>query len=530
MKLYTVEQIREIEKLAVQSGFSEKQLMESAAESALDLIFNEMPDNANDIVIFCGTGNNGGDGYTLAKLAAIEEGCRVRVRHVGPLNKLSKLTQKALEACQKVGIDIKKFDENEDLYAEIYVDALLGTGIKNNVTKEYEKAIEFINNRFGTFCLSLDVPSGIDANTGKILGTAVHADTNITFIGQKAGLMTGEGSDHAGDVALSQLKIPDRLFDFFNKSTAETIDPGELIFKMPFRKKHMHKGFFGHVLIIGGDIGMSGAPLMAGLGALRSGAGLVTIATHPEHANYISPNHPELMCYGVSTAADLKPLMERATVIVIGPGLGQKTWGKTLLQAALKTMKPLIVDADALNLLSKNPIKKDHWILTPHPGEAGRLLDIETSQVQEDRYAAIRELQKRFGGIVILKGAGTLIKNNIDDIIKVCVLGNPGMATGGMGDVLTGVVAGLVAQDVSPEHAAECAVYFHAASGDTAAIENGMRGMMATDLLPFIQKAVNFHPDIFLGKKTEHFNPAFDSDYEDDDDFFDEGPDDFVSH
>lgn len=528
MKIYTIEQIRCLENLAIQSGISGKQLMQEAANAALCLLVNELPETMNDMIVFCGTGHNGGDGYTLAKLAAIEEGYRVRIRYVGSLNKLSKLTQKAMEACQKMGLEIKKFDKNERLHASIYVDALLGIGIKNNVSAEYAEPIKFINNREGPFCLSLDVPSGIDANTGEILGIAVQADTTITFIGQKTGLLTGDGYGYSGDIAFSDLKIPQQLLDTIDTHWAETIDPVELLFKMPFRKRHMHKSDFGHVLIIGGEVGMSGAPLMAGLGALRSGAGLVTLATHPQHANYLNIHHPELMCHGVLNKTDLTPLIDKATVIAIGPGLGQNTWGKSLFDAVLKTKKPLVVDADALNILAKKPIKKDHWIITPHPGEAARLLGTDTSSIQNNRYLAVSELQQCFGGIAILKGCGTLIKDDIDDIIKVCSSGNPGMATAGMGDILTGVIAGLIAQHIPLHEAAECAVYFHAAAGDAVADNHGMRGMMATDLLPYIQKAVNFDPEIIFGKKMD--SPEENDEKDDDHDFFDKGTDGFVSH
>ena len=353
MKLYTTKQIRELENLAIRGGISEGELMHRAAASALQLIIDNTPPVFNEIVIFCGTGNNGGDGYTLAKLAAVEEGYRVRIRYFGDLSKLKGEAKFAMHECQKLGIEIQPFSKHEDLYEPIYVDALLGIGLNGTVTKEYQDCIEYINDRFGPFCLSLDVPSGICADTGKVMGKVVHADATITFIGNKQGIVTGDATGFCGDLAVSELGIPESLFDVIADHAAETIDPTKLVLKIPFRKAHMHKGYFGHVLVIGGNIGMSGAAQMTGLGALRAGAGLVSIATHPDHAKLINIAHPELMCHGVKDEKELKPLIEKATVIAIGPGLGQDEWANNLLDVALKCDKPLVVDADALNILSK---------------------------------------------------------------------------------------------------------------------------------------------------------------------------------
>jgi NAD(P)H-hydrate epimerase len=258
------------------------------------------------------------------------------------------------------------------------------------------------------------------------------------------------------------------------------------------RPREAHKGNFGHVLIVGGDYGMAGSVRLSGEAALRSGAGLVSIATRPEHAFAISGACPELMARGVFDAKEIEPLLERATVVVVGPGLGKDNWGKSLLESVLKTTLPLVVDADALNQLADTPRVRDNWILTPHPGEAARLLQQTVSEVQKNRILAIQLLQQRYQGISVLKGTDTLILGNLN-ITDCCQAGNPGMATGGMGDVLSGVIAALVAQGLSLHQAASLGVCAHATAGDSVATKTGQRGMMARDLLQEIRLCLNPH-------------------------------------
>jgi len=254
------------------------------------------------------------------------------------------------------------------------------------------------------------------------------------------------------------------------------------------RPRAAHKGEFGHVLVVGGDYGMGGACRLAGEAALRAGAGLVTLATRPEYAFAITGNCPELMCHGIETAEDLDPLLARATVVAVGSGLGQKTWGASLFARVLESALPLVVDADALNQLALNPQTRANWILTPHPGEAARLLEKTIDEIQTNRIKAVQLLQAQYHGIIVLKGAGTLVTNS--EGVSVCTAGNPGMATAGMGDVLAGVIAALVAQGLSLQEAASLGVVVHATAGDIAA-KLGERGMMARDLLAGIRTCLN---------------------------------------
>jgi ADP-dependent NAD(P)H-hydrate dehydratase / NAD(P)H-hydrate epimerase len=259
---------------------------------------------------------------------------------------------------------------------------------------------------------------------------------------------------------------------------------------LPKRRRDTHKGDFGHVLVIGGDYGMGGAVRMAAEAAMRVGAGLVTVATRPEHLNVVTGARPEIMCSQVADANDLTPLLERSTIVVIGPGLGLSDWAQSLLAAVEQSALPVVVDADALNLLAQNPTSSDRWILTPHPGEAARLLDQTTEQVQADRYYAVSQLQQRYGGVAVLKGAGTLVQA-ADTITALCSAGNPGMASGGMGDVLSGVLGGLLAQKHSLLEAAEIGVMVHSMAADHAAEQGGERGLLATDVLQQLRLLVN---------------------------------------
>lgn len=255
------------------------------------------------------------------------------------------------------------------------------------------------------------------------------------------------------------------------------------------RARDSHKGCFGHVLIVGGNSGMIGAVRLAGEAALRVGTSLVSVATKPEHVTAIVSGCPEIMVHGIKKPKELKKLANKATVIVIGPGLGQTAWSKKLFEQTLALPQPKIIDADGLNLLAKNPKKSTEWILTPHPAEAARLLNNSVEYIQNDRIHAVQQLQQTYDGTAILKGAGSLIAT--EKTLSICHAGNPGMASGGMGDVLSGVIGGLLAQGLLPQQAAELGVYLHAYAADLAAAQLGERGLIARDLLPYLHQLVN---------------------------------------
>lgn len=258
---------------------------------------------------------------------------------------------------------------------------------------------------------------------------------------------------------------------------------------LPKRPQQSHKGDFGHALIIGGDHGMAGAVRLAGEAALRVGSGLVSVATRPEHLDVVCAERPELMCHGIAHGNQLQSLLERATVLAVGPGLGRGYWGKQIWHSLRNVTLPMLVDADGLYHLAEKPMQNSQWILTPHPGEAARLLGITTADIQADRMQAAIAIQKKFNGVCVLKGSNTIVVS-FDGSSYVCKSGNPGMASGGMGDVLSGVITGLMAQHVKLTDAAQLGVFLHAEAGDLAA-NHGQRGMLALDLMPYLRQLVN---------------------------------------
>ncbi|MDN5924051.1 MAG: NAD(P)H-hydrate dehydratase, partial [Xanthomonadales bacterium] len=332
-------------------------------------------------------------------------------------------------------------------------------------------------NASGVPVLSLDVPSGLSADHGQPLGPCIRATATASFVAWKRGLFTAQAGDYCGALSLHDLALPQAAY------AAQQAD-AHLLRIQPLPPRHLdsNKGNYGHVLAIGGDLGMAGAIRLCAEASLRCGAGLVSVATRAVHISAINAARPELMAHAVEDGAALKPLLERASVLALGSGMGQGDWGQFVWRAALETGKPMVLDADGLNLLSTQPRSlPQHTVLTPHPGEAARLLDTDVTAVQADRYAAVRSLAAKFQCVAVLKGSGSLMANPAGEV-AVCPWGNPGMASGGMGDVLTGVIAGLLAQGLTPWQAACLGVGLHARAGDVAA-QAGQRGLLASDLL-----------------------------------------------
>jgi NAD(P)H-hydrate epimerase len=334
----------------------------------------------------------------------------------------------------------------------------------------------------------VDIPSGLHADTGLVLGRAVHATLTVTFIGRKLGCYVGAGPARVGRIVFDSLEVPRVVYEGI-VPLARRLDESVVAQALPPRARTAHKGSNGHVLVIGGAAGMGGAVRLAGEAALRAGAGLVTVAAHP-HSLGMAALRPELMSLALDSARDLGAMLERASVVALGPGLGQSSWAVEILEAVLAAGKPLVLDADALNLLARHPGARADWVLTPHPGEAARLLGISVDDVQSDRLAAVSPLSARYGGTVVLKGAGTLVSTQ-GEVPWLCDRGNPGMAVAGMGDVLTGVIAGIAAQCGDLALAARAGVFVHAAAGDRDAAGGGERGMTAGDVIAGLRDCVN---------------------------------------
>ena len=402
--LYSTSAVRELDRIAIQErNIAGLELMERAGQAAFDLMCERWP-QAKRLVVICGMGNNGGDGYILARLAKQAQ-LDVRIMQLGDKSNLKGDALVAATKCHALDLQSEPYQPHLIEKADVVVDALLGTGLDREVDGDWRIAIEDINS-MSDATLSLDIPSGLNADTGAVMGVAVKADACITFIAMKQGLLTAEGPALCGELSFSDLGVAEDIYEQVPAS-ARRVSVDELKTFLARRERSTHKGQCGHVLVIGGDYGFAGAVRMAAEAAMRVGAGLVTVASRPEHALNIPLARPELMTSAVASAEDLNPLLGRANVIVIGPGLGQSEWASSLIAKTLQTKLPLVIDADALNLLSLEPCVSDHWVLTPHPGEAARLLACSSEEVQADRFAAAKAIQKNYGGVCVLKGSGS---------------------------------------------------------------------------------------------------------------------------
>jgi len=501
---YSSEAVHEIDYLMVEQGFvdSSYNLMNRAAQALLDFIKRNFSDISH-MSIICGAGNNAGDGYVLARLVKLQEQkSQLKIHLISVVNS-EKLSGDALQAYHdwlECGGNVDSMANAHFSSTDLIVDALIGTGLNRALEDEWYDAVEMINNSRKPV-LAVDIPSGLDANTGATHGIAVQADHTLTFIGQKMGMYTAQARYHCGKIHFASLGVANTLYNQIAHS-AILMAWKNLAHKLPCRSPTSHKGDHGHLLIIGGDYGMSGACRIAGEAALRTGAGLVSIATRRDNINAVNSARPELMVHGIETSQDLEPLLKKATTIAIGPGLGIDQWGMALLDKVIKLLKQqsksdgkkttCIIDADALNIMAQHnmAIQNPDIIYTPHFGEACRLLKYasEIPSVETDRFAMIKNLRQKYYGNFILKGAGTLV--NLDDEIYICPYGNEGMASAGMGDCLTGIIGALLAQKLSPSDAARLGVCLHAKAGDLTALE-GKNGMIVSDLLPKIRQLMN---------------------------------------
>ena len=484
-EVYSAASVRAMDRHAIeQAGIAGYTLMQRAGSAAFDTLRRCWP-GVSRIAVLCGAGNNAGDGYVLARRARAA-GLDVRV---AALTEPRRLRGDAAQAHADFAADGGQAGADDAITldgAELVVDALLGTGIDRPVDGAYRACIERTNGT-GLPVFALDIPSGLDADTGMPQGVAMRATRTLAFIALKSGHYLGFAPDYVGLLELAGLDIPAGILE------AETpvlmrIDGCLAAAALPPRRRTAHKGEHGRVLVVGG-FAMAGAARLAGEAALRTGAGLVTIATSRENAGPIVAARPELIVTAATSGNDLARLLAAADAVAIGPGLGSGRPARRTFDAAADAGRPLVVDADALSLLAAEPRRREHWILTPHPGEAARLLGTDAAVVQRDRHEATRAIAERFGGICVLKGAHTLVQGP-GALPRVCDRGNPGMATAGSGDVLTGVIAALLAGGCEPLLAASAGVFLHAEAGDRAA-RAGMRGLIAGDLIGQLQGVVN---------------------------------------
>ncbi|MCF6263256.1 MAG: NAD(P)H-hydrate dehydratase, partial [Xanthomonadales bacterium] len=407
VRLYTAAAVRELDRLAIEEyGLPGYTLMQRAGAFMFAQLLRRLagvkPADCNWLVI-CGAGNNAGDGYIIAKLAT-EAGYQVIVVALHAANQLKGDAQLAAESWQQEYeiFDWQSFQSQlNNTHFDVCVDAILGTGLDRPLEGIYRDAVEWLNRQI--LVAAVDIPTGLSADTGAIASVAVNAAITCSFIGRKQGLYTADGCDSCGEIFFSDLSAPQQIF---SQVVANTWLLSRYPEQLPTRAANSHKGSYGHVLLCGGQPGMSGAVMLTGEAALRAGAGMVTIATVAEHAGNINLARPELMVRATEDAAALELIARKADVLVIGPGLGTGEWGRRCLQVLLQLdtdiglggglsnrlgngLRPLVVDADGLNLLASQPVARGNWVLTPHPAEAARLLGLTTAEIQADRFAAV---------------------------------------------------------------------------------------------------------------------------------------------
>ena len=484
--LYRASQARELDSIAInQCGIPGIELMNRAGSAAFDELCSRWPD-ASEIVVVCGAGNNAGDGYVVARLA-FEKGFTVRLVALTNPDDLQGDALTAWGAARAAGLTTEDFNQTSLTHADVVIDAIFGTGLDRNVEGRWAEVIDAINDA-AVPVLAIDIPSGLHADSGTVMGCAIQAEATVSFIGLKQGLFTGAGVEYCGAVGFDDLGVPASVYQQFD-AASQRIDWLKLRGCLPDRARNAHKGLYGHSLIVGGDYGMAGAVRMAAEAAARVGSGLTSVATRAEHVPAMAAARPEVMWHGVANSADLRQLIEPASVIAIGPGLGQDDWAIELLNTVLQSGKPLVIDADALNLLAYEPIQYSNWVLTPHPGEAARLLGFSNREINQQRFDSVKAIAERFSAVTVLKGAGSLICNP-EGKIALCSDGNPGMASGGMGDVLTGIIASFIAQGFDLFDAASMGVSLHAATADRVAV-SGERGMLAGDVIAALRQMIN---------------------------------------
>jgi len=504
MKIVNSDIMKELDRKTIQEhGIPGETLMERAGEGVFMAIKKNFSEEiSRGVTIVCGKGNNGGDGFVVGRLLLQDNirvntfilGCKEDIKGDARLNldRLIKLNAHIIEVSS--GDDLRK---NAGIMEKsgLIVDAIFGTGLGSGVTGIHRDAIEFINS-LGKPVVSIDIPSGLSSDTGKILGSAVNADLTVTMGLPKLGQFLGSGIDNVGDLTVVDIGIPFTLVDSVSFPYT-LLDESELSGLFPRRRKGSHKGDFGHLLILAGSVGKTGAAALTAMAAVRTGAGLVTIGVpesiYPIIASRLNEAMPEPLpetgAGTLSSRADkrIKELLEGKDALAVGPGLSTHSdTKKLLLNLVEKAEIPMVVDADGVNNLSGSLRSlgkaKAARILTPHPGEMARLIKSTNRKVQEDRIRTARDFAKEHGVVLVLKGARTIIADPKGNI-SINSSGNPGMASGGMGDVLTGMIGSLLAQGFSPYDAARAGVFLHGWAADRVADELGEAGMSASDLL-----------------------------------------------
>ncbi len=510
MRAATAAQMREIDRIAINDyGIPGVVLMENAGVSVvrmLELKWESLTERK--FCILAGKGNNGGDGYVIARHLS-NQGAKVKVFLLGEKTDVSGDAQINLDIIDKMGIDTIEISSERDwdkvrvavTFSDCLIDALLGTGFRGDVSGDMARLIDIIN-AAGKPVVAVDIPSGVEADTGRVCGKAVQASYTVTFGLPKPGLILYPGAEYTGELTVADIGIPTAVIA--GQDIKQNIIMADAVRAIiPRRSPAAHKGMSGRVLVVAGSRGLSGAAAMAAEGALRAGAGLVTLAAPGSLQDVLAMKLTEVMTKPLAeieagsisreAVSDIIRLSAGNDVLAIGPGVGREEETAVAVREIITTAEcPIVIDADALNALAGNTKLLNECaalpVLTPHPGEMARLTGLSTESVNADRIAITRQAAAEWGSIVVIKGASTVVAFP-DGEVYINTTGNAGMATGGTGDVLTGIIAGLIAQGLSSHDAAVAGVYIHGLAGDVAA-QAGRIGMVATDLLKAVPAAL----------------------------------------
>lgn len=509
MFILNKEQMQEADRITISDyGVPSIVLMENAALSVVKIIQEKFPE-IGSVAVLCGKGNNGGDGLAIAR-HLFNKGYNVKLYLFSKLKNLKGDPKINLNICQKMGIEIKPIT-NQKLFYEtlpelmdfpILVDALFGTGLEKPLEGFWAEVVETINS-IHSIVVSVDIPSGLNSSTGEIQSPAIKAHTTVTFGAYKIAHIFPPASNYCGKVYLFEIGIPKELLS--NLSKLYLSNRNVLSSFLPPRNIEAHKGNFGHLVIVAGSKEKPGALSMASMGALRCGVGLVTAASVESALNVLHNHSYEAMglvldqtpsgTIALSSLPKLIKFLEDKDCLVLGPGLSLEAETQEFVRRlVLNTSIPVVLDADGINSFSKNPqilkARTGEKVLTPHPGELSRLLDVPISEIKKDRIEFVRKTVKETNSTVILKGYMTLIACT-NDIVWVNTTGNPGMATGGIGDVLSGMVGSFIAQKINPFKSCPLAVYLHGLAGDLVAKSKGEESLIPRDLIEFIPQAFN---------------------------------------
>ncbi len=486
LALYRAAQVCELDARLIAAGTPGSELMQRAAHALWRALRRRWPD-AGEVTVLAGRGNNAGDGYLVAALAQ-RAGWRARVLAVADPAQLGGDAASAHAVALAAGVPVEPWRECAPL-SGVLVDALLGTGLVGEVREPYAQAIRLAN-ASGLPVLAVDLPSGLCGDTGRVLGVAIRAELTVTLLALKLGLFCLDGPDRCGELAFDDLGADPELVEPLVPAALRLA--GANVPRLAPRLRNAHKGQFGHVLLVGGESGYGGAALLAAESCLRAGAGLVSLATRGEHVPALLARRPEVMARGVRSANEIQELAAAADVLVLGPGIGQGAWARSLLGGLGQLAKPQVWDADALNLLAAGQLTPPagDWLITPHPGEAARLLGCSTAEVQADRPAAALTLARRLNAVVLLKGLGSLVATPQGELY-LCDRGHPAMAGAGLGDVLAGLLGALLAQGLDVTAAARLGVWLHAAAGER--LGGAGRGLAAADLIEAIRELLEEH-------------------------------------